>query len=123
MAYAELLSEGDLPDEALADAPVPTASVDEMVGGGLEKINERIADWARDHDGVEQRLIDRASGLNSSATRVPGGLGVGDAENSQDTGGDAHLGNAVENSMQKIRRATGTPLDAHSSSSSDQADE
>lgn len=112
-AYVRLLEqlerEDDLPDDVLATAPVPSGTADELLERDLSSTTEAIVAWVQQHAdlGVEQRLIEIAARHNGSGTRLPGGLGHGDPDEISDHGGEGHLGNAVEDSIQTIRRILG----------------
>jgi hypothetical protein len=125
IAYAELLGEEDLSAEAMAEAPVPDASPEEILANGPGPIIDRIAAWASTYsdEGIEQSLIDRAAGLAPAMTRVPGGLGHGGPGDLQDTGGGDHLENAVENGIRNVQRILGSTERPGSSSDTPQADD
>ena len=112
-AYAQLLErleqDDDTPEEVLATAPVPSDPTDELLKRGPDPFTEKIVMWARQHADfkVKRRLIEIAARSNTSATRLPGGLGHGEPDDISDDGGEGHLGNAVEDSIQTIRRALG----------------
>ena len=129
IAYAQLLRQGDLPEEALATAPVPPATAEELLKGGLQPINAEIAAWAEQHAdlGVEERFIDLAASLPAPETRFPGGLGHAGSEDGseklEDTGGDNHFRNAVENSLESIHRSLGSSDDTSSPAAAPQTDD
>ena len=129
IAYAQLLRQGDLPEEALATAPEPSGTAEELLKGGLQPINAEIAAWVEQHAdlGVEERFIDLAAGLPAPETRFPGGLGHADSEDGlgefEDTGGGNHLRNAVENSLESIHRSLGSSDDTSAPATAPQTDD